>query len=196
MFHIQLGSRFTADAVANSIFGVDGKALSSEHSEILATGSTIFKTSTIQNVYFVVASLFPIIQRFWSMSLIAKPVEKFFDKLTRDAVRMRTDHHNTREDFLNFLIQLQKKKQLKNIDITAHAITFFLDGYETSSMVIANTIHHLSVNPQIQEKLRNEIEAVVSSGDEISFEQIQDLEYLEQVINGRYNRFYIEFQIV
>lgn len=104
---------------------------------------------------------------------------------------MRADTQNTREDFLNYLIQLQQKKQLKNIDMTAHALTFFLDGYETSSMVIANTVNQLARHPDIQDKLRSEIESVVGSSNEeaMSYEQIMGLEYLDQVINGLYSYF-------
>lgn len=179
-----MGSRFTADAVANSIFGVDGKALSDEHSEILANGSTVFNTSTMFIIYFTIAQLFPGIQYFWKMGFIAKPVERFFENLTRQAILMRSDNRIAREDFLNYLIQLKQKKELKDIDIAAHALTFFSDGYETSSMVIANALHQLANHPDAQVKLRKEIESAVASSESITYEQIMDLEYLEQVING------------
>lgn len=97
---------------------------------------------------------------------------------------MRADNRNIREDFLNYLIQLQQKKQLTDIDMAAHAMTFFFDGYETSSMVIANTLNQLARHPEVQDRLRKEIENVVVSDEAISYEQILDLKYLEQVING------------
>lgn len=172
--------------MANSIFGVDGKALSDEHSEILAKGSTIFSNSKLLLIYNVVVQFVPIVERVWKMSMIPKPVEDFFVNLTCDAVQMRVDSKVSREDFLNYLIQLRQKKPLEDIDFTAHAMTFFLDGYETSSMVIANMITHLARHPEIQDKVRSEIASVVARGETIGFEQIFELEYLEQVFNGDY----------
>lgn len=181
-----MGSRFTSDAVANSIFGVDGKGLSGEYSEILEKGSTIFNTSTSLIIYFAVAQLFPGIERFWKKSMVSNSVERFFEDLTHQAVQMRADEkHQIREDFLSYLIQLQQKKQLSHIDMTAHAMTFFLDGFETSSLVIANTLHHLARNSEIQKKLRSEIEMAIGPKDTISYEEIMDLTYLEQIIYGK-----------
>lgn len=170
--------------MANSIFGVDGKGLSNEHSEILEKGSTIFDNTKALVIYNMVVQFLPFVERFWKMSMIPKHIEQFFSKLTRDAVRMRTDSNATREDILNYLIQLRQRKQFEDIDMTGHAMTFFLDGYETSSMVIANTIIQLAQNPEAQDKLRREIESVVSPGTSITFDQIMELEYLDQVIHG------------
>lgn len=178
--------RFTLDVIANTIFGIDGKALSNNHSALLAMGSNMFDTSSTVLFYQTVVQFVPFIERFWQMSMIPKRAENFFVKLTQDAVRMRTEQNISREDFLNFLMQLRHKKQLQEIDMVGHAMTFFLDGYETSSTVIANIVNQLARNPEVQSKLRREIEHVIASCGSISFEDIQELEYLDQVLSGRF----------
>lgn len=74
------------------------------------------------------------------MPFVSKRVESFFVKLTEDAINLRAEQKTERDDYLNYLLQLKKKKNLENIDVVAHTITFFLDGFETSSIVIAHVI--------------------------------------------------------
>lgn len=85
-----------------------------------------------------------------------------------------------RDDFMQFLLQLREKKQLSLMHVTAHTTTFFLDGYETTSIVIGHALHQLARTKRAQEKLRAEI----NSAEQISFEKLNELPYLEMVLNG------------
>lgn len=183
-FGQQLAIRFTLDVIANTIFGIDGKSLSENKSHVFEMGTNMFDTSKSVIFYQTLVHFMPMIERFWKMSLIPKHAERYFEKLTQDAVQMRSDHNVTREDFLSFLIQLREKKNLKEIDMVGHAMTFFLEGYETSSTVIANIINQLARNPMVQGRLRSEINNAFASKSSISFEDILDIEYLDQVLCG------------
>jgi cytochrome P450 len=67
--------------------------------------------------------------------------------------------------------------------MAAHSITFFLDGFETSSIFIAFTLFELSQNPDIQAKLREEIKETKAKKGGLTYETIADMEYLDQVCN-------------
>ena len=50
------------------------------------------------------------------------------------------------------------QKKLTDEEITAHATVFMLAGYETTSNSLTFTSYLLALNPDIQEKLQEEID--------------------------------------
>ena len=50
-------------------------------------------------------------------------------------------------------------RKLTDEEIVAHALTFFLAGYETTANTLAYTSYLLAINPEIQEKLQSEIDS-------------------------------------
>lgn len=74
---------------------------------------------------------------------------------------------------------------LQDDDITAHAISFFADGFETSSIALSFALYNLAANLSVQEKLRNEINEVIrKNGGTVSYESIQNMNYLDCVLSG------------
>ena len=51
------------------------------------------------------------------------------------------------------------EKKLSDEEISSHSLTFMLAGYETTSNALSYTSYLLALNPKVQEKLQNEIEA-------------------------------------
>ena len=51
------------------------------------------------------------------------------------------------------------KSTLSDAEISSHSLTFMLAGYETTSNALSYTSYLLALNPEIQEKLQNEIES-------------------------------------
>lgn len=181
----QLSAKFTTEVVSNCIYGIDSNSFANEKSVLLTMGTSVLDSSGSMMVYLVLTTFFPIIKRFWKKAFIPKKTENFFMKLTMDAVRMRDEANNQREDFMNYVLNLRNKKNLSDIDIAAHAITFFLDGFETSSVALCFTMYYLGKNKQIQDKLRKEIMKNVGDDGRLSFDKITEMPYLEQVLNGK-----------
>lgn len=71
--------------------------------------------------------------------------------------------------------------------LAAHAFTFFLDGYETSSMALIFTLYEIASNDDVQYKLKQEIDAVLLEYDGvISYEALKKMDYLENTFLGNY----------
>lgn len=70
--------------------------------------------------------------------------------------------------------------------LASQAFIFFLAGFETSSTTLSFCLHELAVNPVIQTKLREEIDATLEKfGGQITYDAVQSMKYLGQVIEGK-----------
>lgn len=118
------------------------------------------------------------------MSLIPKNIEMFFTQLTNDAIKLRESSGVERDDYLGYLLQLQKKKNLAPVEVAAHTLTFFLDGYETSSVVISHCLYELASNEEYQKRLRAEINESIQKYGSVTYDSIGEMKYLDQVFHG------------
>ncbi|XP_055701821.1 cytochrome P450 6j1-like [Phlebotomus papatasi] len=67
--------------------------------------------------------------------------------------------------------------------LTGHTLGSFVDGYETSSTSMSFAMWHLARNPDIQERLYEDISEVLQKhGNEFSYEAINEMEYLNMVM--------------
>jgi cytochrome P450 family 6/cytochrome P450 family 28 len=137
-------AKFTTDVVSSCIFNADAESFTKEKPAIREMGRKLmdFGTSGIQ-IVFILYSLFPFLMKLYKISMIPKEVENFFTDLTRQALEMREKTKINRDDYLSFLIDLQKKKNLSQLDVASHSITFFTDGFETSSLAICYTLYEV-----------------------------------------------------
>ncbi|KXJ75766.1 cytochrome P450 9e2-like [Aedes albopictus] len=68
-------------------------------------------------------------------------------------------------------------------ELTAQDVIFFAAGFDTTSTLLSFTLMELALHPEIQERLFEEINTLDRPYSEITYEQIQSLEYLDAVIS-------------
>ncbi|CAH2087204.1 unnamed protein product [Euphydryas editha] len=66
--------------------------------------------------------------------------------------------------------------------IAANAFIIFLGGYETTSSTLAFLFLELAAHQDVQEKMRDEIKEVYQKYGKMSYEMLQDLTYMDMVI--------------
>lgn len=78
-----------------------------------------------------------------------------------------------------------QKRQWNDDEITAQCFIFFQAGFEVTSQALTFTAYELVANPDVQQKLYEEIAAMNEklNGQRISYEMIQKMKYLDQVIS-------------
>ena len=79
----------------------------------------------------------------------------------------------------------KRKKQIEEINLIATALVMFVAGYDTTAQTLSFVGYELAKNPEIQDKLCEEIDAVVeqTGGELPSYNQIQGMQYLDMVIH-------------
>lgn len=82
----------------------------------------------------------------------------------------------------------QKSRSVELTDevIAAQAMIFFFAGFETSSTVMSFMSLELAINTDVQQRLLEEIDEVYKQyGDNVSYDAIMKMQYLDQVISGK-----------
>ncbi|KAI1286250.1 Cytochrome P450 9e2 [Halotydeus destructor] len=92
------------------------------------------------------------------------------------------DESNQAADELSSLNASKKsnaKKLLTNDEIVSQSILFIQAGHDTTSTLLGFMFYQLALNPDIQERLYEEVKSLT----EVTYESINKLPYLEAVIN-------------
>ncbi|XP_055345482.1 cytochrome P450 3A24-like isoform X2 [Paramacrobiotus metropolitanus] len=73
--------------------------------------------------------------------------------------------------------------KLTTEELVAQSVIFFLAGYDTTASALSFLTYCLTVNPDIQERLRDEIDSVMSDREVATYDLIAKMEYLDCCIN-------------
>lgn len=171
--------------VCNILFGLDAKSFD-DYSDFVENGIRMFNSTAYDDVLSVIYSIFPYLRKLLPRSFVSTEFTNWFIELYTLAVRLRQENNIKRDDFLNFLLELKNRKNTPTNLLHAHAFTFFLEGFETSSYMLGNALNLLAENKDCQQKLRDEIK----SHENISFEELNHMPYLDAVLNGKSNPFF------
>lgn len=79
-------------------------------------------------------------------------------------------------------------KEWTENDIVAQAVLFFIAGFETASTLLCFLVHELTINPEVQKKLQDEIDDLIAEkGETLNYNDLMRLKYLDMVVTGKIN---------
>lgn len=188
---------FTTDIICSTAFGIESNSLRNPNGEMREIEKLIFGHSKWQTLKFLVLFKFPQIGKWLGVKIIHKRVREFMMSMVGGIVKHREEHYTDRKDFMNLLLQLKNNGVLDGemegaasgkltLDqVAAQVFLFFIAGFETSSSTLTFCFYELAMNPDIQQRAREEIQEVIERNHgEVTYESLAEMTYLEQVING------------
>ncbi|KAG5895439.1 hypothetical protein JTB14_037598 [Gonioctena quinquepunctata] len=206
-------SRFTNDVIATTAFGVEVDSMAQPNNEFYVMGKEATDFSgLIRTLKTFGYLIFPKIFKILKISFGSNAVNSFFYKLVNDNITTREEKNIIRFDMIHLMMEAKKGVQQKeetvsldtgfatvkeadfgkrdavtkitNTDITAQALVFFFAGFDTISTLMSFLSYELALNPDIQTRLRNEIEdTLAESKEKITYEAILKMKYLDMVVS-------------
>lgn len=176
---------YTIEVIADFVWGINAGAFQSDKTANLMVKISrhMLHHSFQRTAFYYAAGLAPILRTLSTMKFFPTECEDFFLKIQGDALEFRKRNRTDRPDYLNYLLQLAEKKKLSLKAMTGHSLTVLIDGFETSGSVLYHVLYYLSGNQTVQEKLRQEIMANLDEKNEIGFDALMELPYLDQCFN-------------
>ncbi|XP_065080034.1 probable cytochrome P450 6a14 [Ochlerotatus camptorhynchus] len=187
--------RFTIDVIGNVAFGVECDSIRNPSSEFRLMGLKANRFDPVRFLKFFIGGSYKRFSKMVKLKVIDDDVEKFFTDLARNTVHYREENGVKRNDFMNLLMEINNKGKLSNEansggegitlnEIAAQCFVFFTAGFETSSTTINFCLYELAANPDVQERLRQEIEeSIAKDGGEVTYETLHSMDYLDRVVS-------------
>ncbi|XP_058130755.1 probable cytochrome P450 6a14 [Anopheles ziemanni] len=192
-------ARFTTDVIGTCAFGIECNTLRNPDSDFRKYGNKVFEQDMVTMAKFIFASMFKDVAKKIGVKITDKGVERFFLEVVQDTVQYREKNNVQRNDFMNLLLQIKNKGKLDEVtggsvgkgevgmtqnELAAQVFIFFLAGFETSSTTMNFCLYELAKNPEIQDRLREEIDrAIEDNGGEVTYDVVMGIQYLDNVIN-------------
>lgn len=195
-------ARYITDVICSYAFGVECNSVKNPQRTIRKNVRSIFEISRLEKIRILLLLILPtFVLKLIRLKQFSLQLEEFFITVVNKTVSHRETNIIRRQDFIQLLLDMKNKKDARDknrdmyasetgntltlTEITAHCFVFFLAGYETSATAITFALLELAINKGIQERLRDEINAVLEkhNGD-ISYDAVMEMTYLEKIIFG------------
>ncbi|KAJ4434867.1 hypothetical protein ANN_23438 [Periplaneta americana] len=201
-------ARFSTDIISSCAFGIQCNCLKNPDAEFRQWGRKIFEPTINNSLFSLLSFTVPALVDFLKIRPLDKKVTKYFRNMVEETVNYRERNSFKRNDFIQLLIQIKNKGTVdadcKNGHQNGHTISekisddntmsmnclaaqafvFFIAGFETSSTTMQFCLYELTKNPDIQDRVRQEIDEILKKHDgKITYEAVQEMEYLDKVVS-------------
>ncbi|XP_063618744.1 uncharacterized protein LOC134791626 [Cydia splendana] len=209
-----LSTYYANDVIASCAFGLKVDSLLEPYNEFYRMGykTSTFGFAAILKVFG--HSNFPWLMKLMKMNLFPADATNFFQHLVLSTMKDREVHNIFRPDMIHLLMEAKKgqlvnednsvndadagfataeesnvgtkniNKEWTDLDLVAQAVLFFIAGFETVSTAIAFLLYELALNPEVQEKLAQEVrEHDKRSGGKFDYNSIQNMIYMDMVVS-------------
>nr|XP_014086784.1 probable cytochrome P450 9f2 [Bactrocera oleae] len=188
-------TRFATDVIASTAFGLQVNSFENKENQFYMLGkkATTFNWKT--NLRFILFMHFKDLMKLLKVDLFDASITNYFRYLVLDALKYRKEHNIRRADMINLLMEARglfpsdsPKSHGRNwtdTEMIAQCFIFFFAGFETISTLICFATQELMENPDVQEKVYQEIAEVNErlEGKQVTYEALQGMKYLDMVIS-------------
>ncbi|XP_018302071.1 cytochrome P450 9e2-like [Mycetomoellerius zeteki] len=181
-------TRYTNDVIATCAFGVSVDSMRNPNNEFYVYGKEATTFGTLRTIKFYITRSMPHVAKMLGIRFVSNRIGEFFKDLVRSTIDIRDTKNIVRPDMLQLMMETRGKRGLKKEltieDMTAQAFIFFFGGFDTVSSLMCFTVHEIAVNPDVQAKLRDEVDdALKTNNGDLTYEVLNGMQYLDAVIN-------------
>lgn len=193
---------FATEFIGACGFGIDMDTINNEKSLFRDLGKAIFQTSFIKTFKLGLYDAVPELQNILNTG--DREVENIMFEIVTKICKQRNYVPSGRHDFIDFLLELETKGKMKGESLeivdksgkpeivekdfdkrmmVAQAFVFFAAGFETSSSTSSYTLHQFAFNPDIQTRVQEEIDHVLSKYDnKLCYEAVAEMSLLSMSV--------------
>lgn len=209
-----LFTRYANDVIATCAFGVECDSLRYPDNDFYLNGKDALNFGGIRGIKAMLANFIPGLFKLLNMRLFPKSFSDFFINCIKDSIEHREKNSIIRPDVIHLLLEARKGKLkhdskrdendkgfsvveesslgkaevrldgITDVDIAAQCFIFYIAGFDTASSGMSFTLTELAINPEVQDKLFQEIdEAMKSTNGKITYDTVMKMKYLDMVIS-------------
>nr|QEP99754.1 cytochrome P450 monooxygenase CYP9A78-like protein [Glyphodes pyloalis] len=207
-----MSTRYANDVIATCVFGLKVNS-QREDNEFFKKVKEMSNVNFKRFLKFVGFRSFPALMAKLQIRLLPANISRFFSTIILGTMRQREKNNIVRNDMINLLLDAKKgslshdhgstdttagfatveesnvgkkknDKEWSDNDLVAQAMLFLAAGFETISTSLSFLLHELALNPEVQERLVQEIrENDAKNGGKFDYTSIQGMEYLDMVVS-------------
>ncbi|KAJ2939817.1 hypothetical protein O0L34_g18011 [Tuta absoluta] len=208
-----LMTRYACDVIASCAFGLKVDSHSDKNNDFYTQGlnASTFKFKQLMLIF--ISTSFPWLMNLLKVKLFGVEAQHFFRNIVVSTMQEREKYNTIRPDMIHILMEAKKgkvsheektedddagfatvkesavgKKKVTRAwtedDLTAQAVLFFIAGFETVASSMTFLLYELAVNPDVQEKLVQEIrETEEKYGEKFDFNAVQEMAYMDMAVS-------------
>ncbi|XP_050331233.1 probable cytochrome P450 308a1 isoform X2 [Bactrocera neohumeralis] len=182
-------SKYTLDVVASAGFGLDGASFDNTNSDFTQLVEHLFMPNSWSLVETIALLFSPLLGDIINYRYVPSGVQHWLRGIIGEVLAGRCLQEepskvkmtSTSSDFLQWLIEGRHKSH-EPVDVATmvgHCSTFLLEGFETSSSLMAFALYEYAKHPLVQARVQQEIDEVLARhGGEMCYDAIQEMSYL------------------
>ncbi|XP_031625467.1 probable cytochrome P450 6d5 [Contarinia nasturtii] len=195
-------AQFATNVIASVAFGIDIDCIKNPDCEFRKYGQRFFEP-TVKNITRAnINVMMPKLSNLLGLRFVDKEVGDFMIETVRQNAEYREKNNLIRKDFFQLLMQLRNtgkvnendddwsaksnsdEKALTLEEIAAQAFLFFVGGFESSSSTMSFALYELAKNPEIQQKVYEEIiESLEKYDGKFTYDSVADMKYMDLCLN-------------
>ena len=211
--------KFSLDTLASCAFGVDGQSFTNDKSVFVKHAAELFNQGGMVILGFLIKLIPGTSELLQLLNInIMKPKETgYFRDMIVNAMNTRKKSKERRNDIIDLMLDCLKEDEpedketeennqfekdrkfahnkkgakVSEDEVVATALVLLIAGYDTTGMTLSYLAYAMSKNPEIQEKLQEEVDQAFedNNGELPDYNVIQSLPYVDMVLHETLRKF-------
>ena len=182
-------TKYTNDVIASCVYNASVDSIKEPNNVFYVYGRISTSLVTLKrSLMLVIHRNAPWLAKLLQLKFVDSHIAKFFYDQVAETVETRQQTGARRSDILQLFMDNNKKREpgreMTVHDMANHAFSFFFGGFDTVSSQTCIVAHLLAENPDVQERLQQEIdETLKNNNGELTYDAMHNMKYLDAVIS-------------